>query len=188
MTTAHWPTTEPVGTLLTAEEYESLPDNPRRELVDGVIHLMPPASPRHQWIKDELCAALRQLQPGHLVTHTGGHVRLGPLHYRIPDIVVVTADVFARNSDGYLPPEEVLLAVEVVSPGTEQQDRETKPNEYAKAGIANFWRVETAPAVTIVTHVLTKAGIYVVAGSHSSGIVHPPTLPWATVDVPRLIT
>jgi Uma2 family endonuclease len=187
MTTANWPTTEPVGALLTAEEFESLPENPRRELVDGVIHLMPAASPRHQWVKDQLCAALSQLQPGHLVTHTEGCVRLGPLHYRTPDIVVVTADAFARNAGSYLPPEEVLLAVEVVDPGTQQQDRDTKPNEYAKAAIPNFWRVETDPAVTIITSLLTKAGIYVVAGSHSTGVVHPPTLPWANVDVSSLI-
>jgi hypothetical protein len=46
--------------------------------------------------------------------------------------------------------------------------------------------VETDPAVTIVTHVLAAAGMYVVAGSHGSGVVHVPTLPWASVDVARL--
>jgi Uma2 family endonuclease len=173
--------------LLTAEEFESLPENPRRELVDGVVHLMPAATPRHQWVKDELRSVLRQLQPAHLVTHTEGQVRIGPLHYRIPDIVVVTKDAFARNAGSYLPPEEVLLAVEVVSPGTEQQDRETKPNEYAKTGIPNFWRVETDPTITIITHALANSGIYVVSGSHSSGVVHVPTLPWANIDLAKIV-
>jgi hypothetical protein len=33
---------EVLGRRLTAEEYESLPVNPRLELVDGVLHLLTP--------------------------------------------------------------------------------------------------------------------------------------------------
>lgn len=186
MTIAYLPTNEPVGMLLTAEEFESLPENPRRELVDGVIHLSPAATPRHQWVKDELRGALRRRQPKHLRTHTEGQVKIGPLHYRIPDIVVVTVEAYRRDSGSYLPPNEVLLAVEVVSRGTEQQDRIVKPAEYAKAGIPNYWLVETSPTVEIVAHVLTGSGAYAMAGSFNSGVVHVPTLPWATVDLADL--
>jgi len=52
--------------------------------------------------------------------------------------------VIAANSP-LLSPAEVLLAVEVVSPGSVTTDRITKPAQYAAAGIANFWRVETEP-------------------------------------------
>jgi Uma2 family endonuclease len=37
---------------------------------------------------------------------------------------------------------DVVLTVEVVSPYSEILDRERKPQLYAQAGIAHFWRVE----------------------------------------------
>ncbi len=37
---------------------------------------------------------------------------------------------------------DVLLVVEVVSPDSEERDRKRKPQLYAEAGIAHFWRIE----------------------------------------------
>jgi Uma2 family endonuclease len=34
------------------------------------------------------------------------------------------------------------MAIEVVSPDSEERDRKRKPQLYAEAGIAHFWRVE----------------------------------------------
>src|SRR5690606_20752215 len=39
-------------------------------------------------------------------------------------------------------PGDVVLAVEAVSPDSEDRDRDTGPREYAMAGIRCFWRVE----------------------------------------------
>jgi Uma2 family endonuclease len=39
----------------------------------------------------------------------------------------------------------VVLAVELVSPGTRRVDRFAKPGEYAAAGIRYYWRVEQDP-------------------------------------------
>jgi Uma2 family endonuclease len=39
----------------------------------------------------------------------------------------------------------VVLAVEVVSPGTRRVDRFAKPGEYAAAGIRYYWRIEQDP-------------------------------------------
>ncbi|MFD2491822.1 Uma2 family endonuclease [Amycolatopsis jiangsuensis] len=39
-------------------------------------------------------------------------------------------------------PEHVLLVVEVVSPGSGTTDRIVKTDQYAKAGIPFYWRVE----------------------------------------------
>lgn len=39
---------------------------------------------------------------------------------------------------------DVVLAVEVVSPDSEERDRDTKSRKYAAAGIPHFWLVEMA--------------------------------------------
>lgn len=56
-------------------------------------------------------------------------------------------------------PEHVLLVVEVVSPGSETTGRIVKVDQYAKAGIPFYWRVEqAATGVPIVyTYVLDPA-------------------------------
>src|SRR5256885_7154811 len=52
---------EPIGQILTAEEYDALPENWRRELVDGVIRMMASPNARHQFIARELCHLLDRL-------------------------------------------------------------------------------------------------------------------------------
>jgi Uma2 family endonuclease len=61
----------------------------------------------------------------------------------IPDIVV--ADRAAVRKDPVaIPMEDVLLVVEIVSPGNAQVDRNLKPRAYAALGLENFWRLERA--------------------------------------------
>lgn len=47
-------------------------------------------------------------------------------------------------------PAEVRLAVEVVSPESEERDRKNKPPRYAEAGIPHFWRVEESDGEPVV--------------------------------------
>ena len=62
---------------------------------------------------------------------------------REPDVVLRRAD--ADRSTSFLMPHEVILAVEVVSPGTKRTDRLMKPAEYAAAEISCYWRIEQDP-------------------------------------------
>jgi hypothetical protein len=48
MTVILAPVHEPIGELLTATDYDALPANPRRELVDGVVRMMATPTPFHQ--------------------------------------------------------------------------------------------------------------------------------------------
>jgi Uma2 family endonuclease len=56
-------------------------------------------------------------------------------------------------------PAHVLLVVEVVSPGSETTDRIVKADQYARAGIQFYWRVEQAAtgAPLVYTYVLDPA-------------------------------
>ncbi|MFF0500303.1 Uma2 family endonuclease [Nocardia aobensis] len=46
--------------------------------------------------------------------------------------------------------EDLVLAVEAVSPDSEERDRDTKPGQYAKARIPHYWRVERQDAAAVV--------------------------------------
>ena len=43
---------------------------------------------------------------------------------------------------------DVLVAIEVVSPGSKRTDTVTKRSEYAEAGIEHYWIVETPVTLT----------------------------------------
>ncbi|MDL4819971.1 Uma2 family endonuclease [Actinomadura opuntiae] len=66
-----------------------------------------------------------------------------------PDISVFKVEADQRRR-AYLLPDEVVLAVEVVSPDSRMRDRDVKPRRYAAAGIKHFWRVEEDGDRTVV--------------------------------------
>lgn len=70
-------------------------------------------------------------------------------------------------------PEHVLMVVEVVSPGSETTDRIVKFDQYAKGGIAFYWRVEQAATGVplIYTYVLDAATMTYRTGEMYTGIV-----------------
>ncbi|MDT5030206.1 MAG: hypothetical protein QOC94_377 [Actinoplanes sp.] len=57
------------------------------------------------------------------------------------------------QADGvWLPVDDVLLVVEIISPGSEGGDTVTKRNEYAAAGLPQYWTVDQDPAQTVTMH------------------------------------
>jgi Uma2 family endonuclease len=141
MTVATWP-----NHLLTLEEFIELPeDNSHRyELQEGVLIVSPRATTFHQRVVFHLMMALRrQLPQGwgviddiEVVTQPGF-----PASVRVPDVVIADKEAV----DGDLPrfdSNQVLVAVEVISPGSRQIDTLVKPHEYADAGIPHYWVID----------------------------------------------
>ena len=185
MTATLTPTLEPIGQVLSPEEYDALPENSRRELVDGVIRMMATPTPFHQDVANALRNALSRARPDDLRVTGEVEIRLAGSLRRNPDAVVVWADGYDRRVPRLLPPQ-VVLAVEVVSPGSESTDREVKPREYAEAGIEHFWRVEIEPRIVVHTFRRGDHG-YVETGVFSAGdTVRAPGLLWAEVPVDEL--
>jgi Uma2 family endonuclease len=150
MTTAR-PAHPPQGQW-TLEAFDALPEEgPKCELVDGALVEMPPARSSHQKIAGLLFSRLYDSCPSRYDVILDNEILIGPTHVRRPDVLVVTAKAAERNDYRWLP-EEMLLAVEIVSPGTEKSDRETKPKVYASVGIPNYWRIEQEPVVTVFTY------------------------------------
>ncbi|MFI6230754.1 Uma2 family endonuclease [Micromonospora echinospora] len=128
----------------TLADLLALPDDaPRVELVDGVIQVTPSPTLGHQSISSRLWMWLHTHAPEHLHAAQAVGVALTANTSRQPDVLLHRAGITADRS--LLRPEDVLLAVEVVSPGTRRVDRFAKPGEYAAAGIPYYWRVEQDP-------------------------------------------
>jgi len=125
---------------------EADPDH-RFELSEGNLLIMPPGTWRHQKISGLLFTwFLTNGYPDQVNVAPGVRTAADDLNGRIPDLVVTTEPI--ADEIVWLGPDQVALAVEIVSKGSERMDRWLKPVEYAEAGIPLFWRVE--PDDTVV--------------------------------------
>lgn len=117
-----------------------LPDH--TELMDGSLVLRPPQSSFHSTTVSLLEQRLREQVPNALRVRREMAVILSQQTVLEPDVAVLhaAATLDARQSSYH--PEDVVLAVEVVSPSSFERDRDTKPHKYARAGIGSYWRIE----------------------------------------------
>ncbi|VDR37225.1 Uncharacterized protein conserved in cyanobacteria [Tsukamurella paurometabola] len=112
----------------------------RSELQEGVLIVSPSPVPRHQKAGFRLGLALHPQVPDgvEIVPDVDVIVASGfPPTVRRPDLVIVTASI---ETD--IVAADVVLVVEILSPGTRRQDLVTKRSEYADAGIPHYWIVD----------------------------------------------
>jgi Uma2 family endonuclease len=126
------------------QEYLALDASRLVELSDGCLEVLPMPTLFHQRIVDYL----RDLLKAFVAVHLRGEVRVAPMpvhlwsdKFREPDIIYFLPH---RVKDVHGQPEGADLVVEVVSEGEENRKRDlvTKPEEYAKAGISEYWIVD----------------------------------------------
>jgi Uma2 family endonuclease len=100
--------------------------------------------------------------------------------------VVVPAASFDRKACR-VEPRFVMLAVEVVSPGSETDDRREKPFEYAEGEIPHYWRVELEPDLVIHTYRLDDSRYRDTGSFRARETVAAAGLEWAAVRVSDLV-
>jgi len=141
----------------TVADLDWLPeDGHRYELIDGVVHVRPSPSDKHQEVTGVLWALLRAVAPAGLRATHGVGVAIAADGFLIPDVLVVRGDRPRERGD--FAADDVLLAVEVVSPSTRSIDRWYKPHLYASAGIPFYWRIELDPLHQVAYRLDTSAG------------------------------
>jgi Uma2 family endonuclease len=146
--------------LVTAEQYDSWAEEQCAgiEIVDGMVVVSPKPSVRHNRTMRIIATALDRAGKPHWNSDNDFDLRLRdvPLLNRQPDVVVYRADAIDVVP---IRPEHILLVAEIVSPGSETIDRKTKPDEYARAGIRHYWRVENADtdSPVVFTYMLDEA-------------------------------
>jgi len=183
------PASEVLHTELTLEEYLALPEDTRCEIIDGVLRPMTRSGKRHRTVQRRLANALESRAPDGLLVAEEEVVifKAVPPSTRIPDISVYDDAVVVDPDSNSVPVTGMTLVVEVVSPGSETEDRYHKPGDYARNGIAHFWRIEMTPDIEVVTYELVN-GVYHETGVFRRGDrIAVESLPWVDVDVTDLL-
>ena len=133
----------------TYADYKSLPESmsERYELLDGELIMVPAPTTTHQRVSRNL---------GHLLWAFIREHELGEIFYAPCDVVlgqgdernVVQPDLLfvAKGRADIIVLEEIRgapdLVVEILSPGTEEQDRSYKNTLYARSGVKEYWLVD----------------------------------------------
>ena len=153
----------------TEEDYFSLPDNTRVELVEGRLEWLPMPTTSHQrilaFIYGLLLAFVNRHYPGAEVLFASLPIRLGPKTLREPDIVLMLPEHRNRIQEQYW--EQPDLVMEIVSAKNRAADIRDKRREYAQAGIPEYWIVD--PQAKTVTVLTLADKSYRVHGEYRSG-------------------
>jgi Uma2 family endonuclease len=128
-------------TLADVAQLAAVDDAQRYELVGGNLFIRPPDDVAHALLVTQIGVWLL----GHGIPSdrvlVGVGLRLADnVSGRCPDLVLLARSI-ARGTV-WVNPADAKLAVEVVSDESRALDRVIKPAEYARAGVANFWRIE----------------------------------------------
>ncbi|MEH6377619.1 Uma2 family endonuclease [Streptomyces sp. KLMMK] len=135
----------------TADDLDRLPNLPRHtELIDGSLVFVSPQTEFHFRTMRLLENLLLEQAPEELDVFREFTVRLDRRNRPDPDLLVVPTGADTGPKGTWLKPEDVVLAVEVVSEDSVARDREVKPRKYAAAGIPHYWRVEENEGLPVV--------------------------------------
>ncbi|MEW2398631.1 Uma2 family endonuclease [Streptomyces sp. NPDC046862] len=127
----------------TADDLDRIPGLPSHtELIDGSLVFVSAQTRFHTRTMRLLDIALLEQAPDHLDVDREMTIKLDTKNRPEPDIVVFPVEAVTGPDQTWYEPEDVLLAVEVVSADSRERDREVKPRKYAAAGVPHFWRVE----------------------------------------------
>ena len=167
---------------LTYEDYASLPDDERCELIDGELMPMPSPTALHQTL-------LKKLALGFMVLESRG---LGTMFFAPLDVILSNFDVvqpdliFVSNARAYIIQDYIRgapdLLVEILSPSTERRDRIVKRELYARHGVPEYWMIDPY-AKTITVLLLGANGYYTHAVFGAGDTLTSPTLPGFALDV-----
>jgi Uma2 family endonuclease len=131
-------------THYTADMVRALPDDGNRyETVHGELLVTPAPRVTHQVVLGRLHLALGK----YLEQHPVGVLLTSPADISWGPDILVQPDLFVASLDetrtlDWRQVKTLLLAVEVLSPSTQQADRFTKRRLYQEVGIPTYWVVD----------------------------------------------
>jgi Uma2 family endonuclease len=170
----HMPTVimlDDLTAMMAADEHHRYEISP-----EGVLSVMPPAGYTHAIIATRLMSWLLAagIPADRIAQAVGLRIpgKAGGVGGRVPDLIVWSK----TQADGvWLPVADVLLVVEIISPGSEAIDTVAKRTEYAGAGIPQYWTVDQDPAQTVTMYRLDN-------GSYQTRATMP--LAWVLNTIP----
>ena len=172
---------------LTYEDYASLPDDERCELIYGELTPMPSPSVFHQLLIFSIGAPLREF----VKRLSLGEVVPSPIDVILSATNVVQPDLFfVSNARAHIITEDNIrgapdLAIEIISPSTERRDRIVKRNLYARHGVGEYWLVDPY-AKTVTVLILGANGYDAYAVFGEGDILTSPALPGFALNLSDL--
>jgi Uma2 family endonuclease len=127
----------------TLDDFMSLPEGTRAELIDGELFMCPSPREPHQWA----VANLHLLLGGFVKSRKLGRVYTAPFDVHLPSGDIVEPDILFVAKDNLGIVQDWVrgapdLVVEVLSPDGIDRDRFVKRNLYAQNGVREYWIVD----------------------------------------------
>jgi len=177
--------------VLTRADFERLPEEGRWEVVEGSVILVPPPEIEHQEVCDRLNRLLFvKLQPlgACVVSALSVFIPRPPKSYgeiqsRVPDVIVSRRKP-QRYFEAGQPPE---LVIEVLSTPRGNVERSEKVDDYAHAGISEYWIVDPFKRAVEVYR-MDDGGEYAPPDIVSEGQLSPRAFPSVEIDIESIWT
>ncbi|MFE7751478.1 Uma2 family endonuclease [Streptomyces sp. NPDC057428] len=154
----------------TADDLDRIPGlPPHTELIDGSLVFMSPQTAFHGRAMRLFENALLDQAPAHLDVLREMTIKLDEKNRPEPDVLVFPVEANTGPRQTWFRPEDVVLAIEVVSEDSVERDRDVKPRKYAAAGVRHFWRVEADDGGLPIVYVYEldpALEVYVPTGIH----------------------
>lgn len=145
----------PKRDVYTSEDYWSLPDNERAELIDGQLYAMTPPNRNHQ----KLVAQFTKKIGSYIDSHRGDcEVYPAPFAVNLdaddenwvePDVSVICDKNKLTDRGCSGAPDWII---EIVSPSSRKMDYNKKNTLYSEAGVREYWIVDPEKKRTTVYH------------------------------------
>ena len=168
---------DPSPTFL--EERRRLGHDRKDEVWDGVLHMVPPPSFKHQELDSELLVTLAPLVKRRglkIVPEAGLFLRHD--EYRVPDLMVLDPKYIVERGVDH----RAELVIEILSPNDESRQ---KFGFYAKCNVSEFWLID--PITRAFEIYVLRGGTYF-AVADDAGVTRAPLLDLklSVVDGPKL--
>ena len=169
------------------KDYCLLPEDKRYELIDGELYMPPAPGSAHQ----RCLLRLARIVADFVEQNALGEVFIAPFDVILsdedvlqPDLLFVSKErqgiISERGCEG--PPDLVL---EVLSPSTQERDRELKRKVYANYGVRELWLVD--PTVnTIEVFGLEPEGLVSIQVYGAGSQVQSPIIPGFSLPAERV--
>ena len=181
--------TTPEPRTFTWDDFLALPDDDRRELLDGRFVEMEMPNILHEFIVAWLCARLwswAESNEAGIVLASGLKVKVTDRRGAMPDVQFVRRDNPGLGPQGFAGGRPDL-AVEVISPGSARYDRVTKLQWYASIGIPEYWIID--PENKSVERLVRDEGVLqVVEQVLHDGVFKPASFPGLELPLAKMWT
>lgn len=158
----------------------------RYEISDGALIVSPrPAKPDQRVAKNLTLQLDPQVPAGfELLPEVDVILAEDPLHIRIPDLVIVKD---SDDPDGArCSAADVVVAIEVISPGSKHDDRHAKPVAYEEAGVPHYWVIDPSEPISLATYHLAGEFGYQESPAMTGRVDLGEPFP-VRLDLPRLL-